>query len=238
MKKLLPYLLIALASAGVTAFVIFHFFGPDPEYWVERAKYDALADARVKEHADAIIALAAKDQVIKNQDKGIAEGAAKIAGLEAEKAARGQTIAERDKQIEALTKDAAVVIEANPAVKRLFEAQAAQIAELKQFNLALQSQVDELGIPIKTKGVDAETGEPIFVYPPGSITWRLNEKAQAYRAQRDTWKMEWEKEVALHQSETALRLGLEKRLYGGKFWKTVALLEPPIFAGLKVFKVI
>lgn len=167
------------------------------------------------------------DAEIKVRDAAIVESAARQAALEAEKVAlQGAVesaqaaidvklcaIADRDKRIAELeaAEPVAPELETHPLVINL----RAQIAEWKgKFSLAQGAIVEKDKIIFSLRGQLA-------------VQMKLTEE----------WKANYEREYALRLTSDGLRLGLEKKLYGGKIWKTVALVEPPVFGILAmIFK--
>jgi len=53
--------------------------------------------------------------------------------------------------------------------------------------------------------------------------------------QRDSWHADYLEEHSLRLKSDELRLGLEKKLYGGKFWQWVAIGEPVVFGLVMIF---
>ena len=237
MKKALPVAIVSFAlGVALGAIVVLKSCGPDKAYWVERAVYDRDAKERQDRLDNALGLLAEKE--IERQEERAATTAAneRVIELERQASAGSQAIAERDLELETLKVDAAAVIAANPAVKRLFEAYELGRKEDKAQIFTLKAQIAELGIPIEN-GTDPVTGKKLWLYPPGTTTGGLYAEILTTQEERDIWHRQYLEEHGLRLTSDALRLGLEKKLYGGKFWKIVALVEPPVFAALSlIFK--
>jgi hypothetical protein len=208
--------------------------GPDEAYWVKRAAYDRDVKDRQDKFDNAMGLLAEKEIERLEQQAATSAANERVHELELQAAAAAQTRAERDLEIEELKTDAAAAIAASPAVKRLVDAYELGRAEDKAQIFTLKEQIAKLGVPIEN-GQDPLTGKPLWLYPPGSITGGLYAEILTTREEREIWHRQYGEEHGLRLTSDALRLGLEKKLYGGKFWKYVALGEPVIFGIITIF---
>jgi len=233
-KKTLVVAIIAFAlGAALGAGIVLKSCGPDEAYWVKRSAYDRDVKDRQDKFDNAMGLLAEKE--IERQEEQAATTAAneRVLELEHKLSAGAHVIVKRDLEIETLKVDAAAAIEANPAVKRLFEAYEAGRIEDKAQIFNLTKQVAELGIPIEN-GTDPVTGKKLWIYPPGTTTGGLYAEILTTREERDIWRTQYIEEHGVRLTSDSLRLGLEKKLYAGKFWKIVALIEPPVFTALSL----
>lgn len=214
MKKLLPYLICLLIGALSGAFITLKSCGPDKAYWVERAAYDqAVKDAAEK---DALAAAELADvkataaRIIAAKNREIAEIIASSSKPSPAEAAKDVRIAELEEQVAE-----------HEAQGDLAGALAASKAEnsawAEKFSLAERRHQDSLSAL--------------------NNAWQVKFDAQVEASNKGIayWKDKAEKAEALRLTSDALRIGLEKKLYGGKFWKTVALLEPPVFTLIFIF---
>jgi hypothetical protein len=233
-KKLLPAVLIAFAiGAAIGSFITLKSCGPDKGYWVERAVYDRDAKDRQDRLDNALGLLAEKEIERLEQQAATSAANERILDLELQASAAAQGRAERDLEIKELKTDAAAAIAANPAIRRLVEAFELGRSEDHAEIFTLKKQIAELGIPIEN-GTDPATGKKRWLYPPGTTTGGLYAEILTTREEREIWKKQYGEEHGLRLTSDSLRVGLERKLYGGKFWKIVALVEPPIFASLSL----
>jgi len=233
-KKLLPLIIVFALGMAIGAGIVLKSCGPDKAYWIERAVYDRDVKARDDSYAAAMGLVAEKDIVISESAAALSKSAEKVTDLERMIMAGSQAVASQDREIERLKTDASAVIAANPAIKALVNAYEVQIANYKSQVFSLAQQVQELGVP-QEAGTDPQTGEKIWIYPEGTITFQLHRQLLATAAQRDAWHAQYEEEHGLRLSCDSLRLGLEKKLYGGKLWKYIALGETTIFGAIAFF---
>jgi hypothetical protein len=226
--------IIAFAlGAAIGAGIVLKSCGPDKAYWVKRAAYDRDVKDR-QDRLDNALGLLAEKEIERQEEQATTTAAnERVLDLEHKLSAGAHAIVKRDLEIETLKVDAAAAIEANPAVKRLFEAYEAGRIEDKAQIFNLTKQVAELGIPTEN-GTDPVTGKKLWLYPPGTTTGGLYAEILTTREERDIWRTQYIEERGLRLTSDSLRIGLEKKLYGGKFWKWVALIEPPVFAALSL----
>lgn len=210
----LPAALIALAlGAALGSFVTLKSCGPDKGYWIERSKYDADVKAGDANLAAALEVIAGKDKLIAEKDAGLAVREARIDELEYRAAGNAAELDALAKETAVLKADIAAVIAANPAVRALVENYDLRCAAYDRQVFSLCAIIDE---------ERAAKGD-----------WMA--KFNAAVVQRDIWHRQYDDEYALRLTSDALRVGLEKKLYGGKFWKYVALGEPVIFGIVSLF---
>lgn len=236
MKKPIAVALVAFAlGAAAGAGVVFKACGPDPAYWIERAVYDRDAKDR-QDRLDNALGLLAEKEIERLEEQAATSAAnERVLELERQASAAAQTRAERDLEIEALRTDAAAAIAANPAIRRLVEAFELGRAEDHAEIFTLKAQIAELGIPIPN-GMDPTTGKPLWLYPPGSITGGLYAEILTTREEREIWKTQYGEEHKLRLDGDVLRLGLERRVFPGKFWTAVGkgtAIGLIVFAGYK-----
>lgn len=188
-------ILIAAFCAGYYAAM--KTLGPDPAYWVRRAKYDADVAERDRRLAAALEVISGNDAVLGEKDAAIALKDEEIARLKVADQESTATIASLQGENVTLKEDAAAVIAANPSIRRLIENYDAQIAEYEKrvFNLARRAD---------TEAARADDFAAKFV-------------AAAF--QRDTWKKQYEDEHALRLFSESLVEENERRLASDKAWK-------------------
>ena len=215
-KKTPVVAIIAFAlGAALGAGIVLKSCGPDKAYWVERAKYDAdVADATQK-LGDALVIIAEKDLVIAKKDKDLVVRETRIDDLEAAAGRNAVKITALANETARLKADAQAVIDANPAVRALVD------------NFELRCVTYEKQIFTLSETVKEERG--------AKEDWIVK-----YDAKDVQYKEAWAaygREHGLRLTSDALRLGLEHKVYSGKFWKVVALMEPPVFGILSlIFK--
>jgi len=237
-KKTPVVAIIAFAlGAALGAGVVFKACGPDADYWIKRAVYDRDVQDRQDRLDNALGLLAEKE--IERQEEQAATAAAneRILDLEHQASAGAQAIAERDLEIETLKVDAQAVIAANPAVKRLVDAFELGRKEDKAQIFTLKAQIAELGIPIEN-GTDPETGKKLWLYPPGTTTGGLYAEILTTREEREIWRGQYFEEHTLRLDDDALRIGLEHKVYAGKFWKAVgkgAVITGVVWGGIELY---
>ena len=215
-KKTPVVAIIAFAlGAALGAGIVLKSCGPDKAYWVERAKYDAdVADATQK-LGDALVIIAEKDLVIAKKDKDLVVRETRIDDLEAAAGRNAVKITALANETARLKADAQAVIDANPAVRALVD------------NFELRCVTYEKQIFTLTETVKEERG--------AKEDWIVKFDAKDIQYQ-EAWAY-GQREHGLRLTSDSLRLGLEKKLYRGKFWKVVALMEPPVFGILSlIFK--
>ena len=234
MKKLLVPVLCLILGAAAGSIITLKACGPDKAYWIERAVYDRDVKDRQDRLDNALGLLAEKE--IERQEEQAATAAAneRVLELERQASAAAQDRAERDLDIETLKTDAAAAIAANPAIRRLVDAFELGRAEDRAEIFTLKKQIAELGLPIPN-GTDPVTGKKLWLYPPGTTTGGLYAEILTTREEREIWKKQYGEEHDLRLDGDALRLGLEKKLYGGKLWKYIALGETTIFGAIYIF---
>lgn len=205
--------IIAFAiGAAVGAGIVLKSCGPDKAYWIERAKYNADVKAQEQKVDAALAVIADKDKVIADKDKDLVGRETRIDDLEYTAASNGMKIDVLKKETAMLKADAQAVIDANPAVRALVE------------NFELRCVAYEKQIFTLVSIIDEER------MAKGDWIAKYNAKDVQYK---EAWGA-YEREHGLRLTSDALRLGLERKLYGGKFWKIVALFEPPVFAALSL----
>jgi len=230
---LIVFVLGAAAGAGV----VFKACGPDADYWIKRAVYDRDAKDRQDRLDNALGLLAEKE--IERQEEQAATMAAneRVLELEHQASAAAQGRAERDLEIEALKTNTAAAIVANPAIRRLVDAFELGRAEDHAEIFTLKAQIAELGIPIEN-GTDPETGKKLWLYPPGTTTGGLYAEILTTREEREIWHGQYFEEHTLRLDGDALRIGLEHKVYSGKFWKAVgkgATIAGVVWGGIELY---
>lgn len=211
-KKLIPYLLCLLVGGVAGSLITLKSCGPDKAYWVERAKYDA--DVKIQEQKvdAALVVIADKDKVIAERDKTLEVRETRIDDLEYQAGSNSVRIRALTKETAVLKANAQAAIDANPAVRALVE------------NFELRCVAYEKQIFTLVGIIDEER------MAKGDWIAKYNAKDVQFK---EAWAA-YEREHGLRLTSDALRLGLEKKLYGGKFWKIVALVEPPVFVILSL----
>jgi hypothetical protein len=213
MKKAVPVIVALAIGILIGMFLATKIFGPDRAYWIERTKYDADVAAQERKTNAALAVVAEKDALIVGKDEDLAARETRIDELE-EKAV-GAAL-ERDalaKETAVLKADAAAAIAANPVVRALVDNYELRLAASDRQIFTLTATLEE---------ERAAKGDWIAKYDAAVV-------------QRDEYKALFENEHQLRLDGDALRLGLEKKLYGGKFWKWVALGEPVAFGLVLIF---
>ena len=212
MKKIIPCLICLLVGGAAGSFITLKSCGPDKAYWVERAKY--YSDVKVQEQKveDALAIIADKDLIIAEKDKDLAARETKIDDLEYTAGTNAVRIGALTRETAVLKADAQAVIDANPAVRALVE------------NFELRCVAYEKQIFTLTGIINEERAAK------GDWIAKYNAKDVQFK---EAWAA-YEREHTLRLWSDSLRLGLEKKLYGGKFWKVVALAEPPLFGILSL----
>jgi len=213
-KKPLALILIAFAlGAALGAGVVLKSCGPDKGYWIERAKYDKDVAAQEAKTTEALAMIREAGQIIIDKDNDLAAREAKIDGLEAQAADYFTELDALAKETAVLKVNAQAVIAANPAVRALVENYELRIAASDRRVFTLTAIIDEERMA---------KGDWIAKYGAAIV-------------QRDEWHRLYDDEHALRLTSDALRLDLEKKLYGGKFWRTVAIIEPLVFGAITIF---
>ena len=231
---LIAFVLGAAAGTGV----VFKACGPDADYWTKRAVYDRDAKDRQDRLDNALGLLAEKEIERLEQQAATSAANERVLELEHQASAAAQGRAERDLEIEALKTNAAAAIEANPAIRRLVDVFELGRAEDHAEIFTLKKQIAELGIPIPN-GTDPTTGKPLWLYPPGSVTGGLYAEILTTREEREIWKTQYGEEHTLRLDGDTLRLGLEHKIYSGKFWKAVgkgAVITGTIVGGIELYQ--
>lgn len=214
-KKLIPYLLCLLVGGVAGSFITLKSCGPDKAYWIERAKYDADVKAQEQKVDAGLAVIADKDKVIADKDKDLVVRETRIDDLESQAGSNAVRIGALTKETAVLKANAQAVIDANPAVRALVE------------NFELRCVGYEKQIFTLVGIIDEER------MAKGDWIAKYNAKDVQYK---EAWGA-YEREHGLRLTSDALRIGLERKLYGGKFWKIVALAEPAVFAALSlIFK--
>lgn len=201
----------AAAAAGFFAIVCFNRAcgtGPDRAYWVERAEYDQAVEAAAKKDAQAAADLAEVKEtaarIIAAKDRELAEILESSLKPAPDEAAKDARIAELEAKVAE-----------HEAQGDLAEALAASKAEnsawAEKFSLAERRHQDSLSAL--------------------NNAWQVKFDAQveSSSAEISDLKDKLDREHGLRLTSDALRIGLEKRLYGGKLWKYVAIGEPIVF---------
>ena len=230
---LVVFILGAAAGAGV----VFKACGPDADYWIKRAVYDRDAKDRQDRLDNALGLLAEKE--IERQEEQAATSAAneRVLELERQASAGARAIAARDAQLEVLRADAETAIAANPAIRALVDAYELGRREDRAQIFTLKAQVAELGIPIEN-GTDPATGKKLWLYPPGTTTGGLYAEILTTREEREIWKTQYGEEHKLRLDGDTLRIGLEHKVYSGKFWKAVgkgATIAGVVWGGIELY---
>jgi len=202
----------------VVAFLIACFFlirscsGPDKKYWIQRAAYDADVKTQEQKVGAALAIIADKDKVIAVKDKDLVARETRIDDLESQAGSNSVRIGALTRETAVLKANAQAVIDANPAVRALVENFELRCAGYEKQIFTLVSIIDE---------ERAARGDWIAKYNAKDVQFK------------EAWAA-YEREHALRLTSDALRIGIEKKLYGGEFWKIVALVEPPLFATLSL----
>lgn len=215
MKKLLPALLGAFAiGAAAGAFITLKSCGPDKGYWVERAAYD---------------------QAVKDSADRDAQAAAELADV---KATAARIIAAKNREI-------AEILASSSKPSPAEAAKDARIAELEATVAEHEAQGDLAGALAASKAENSAWAEKFGLAErrhQDSLSalnnaWQVKFDAQVESSSIEIayWKDKADRAEALRLTSDALRIGLEKKLYGNKFWKAVALAEPPIFTLIFIF---
>jgi len=212
-KKILVVAIIAFVlGAAAGAGIVLKSCGPDEAYWVERAKYDADVKTQEQKVGAALAIIADKDKVIAVKDKDLVARETRIDDLESQAGSNSVRIGALTRETAVLKANAQAAIDANPAVRALVENFELRCAGYEKQIFTLVGIIDE---------ERAAKGDWIAKY---------NAKDVQYK---EAWGA-YEREHGLRLTSDALRVGLERKLYGGKFWKIVALVEPPVFAALSL----
>jgi len=212
-KKTLLVAIIGFAlGAAVAAGIVLKSCGPDKAYWVERAKYDADVKTQEQKTDMALAIIAEKNRTIAERDKTLKVRETRIDDLESQAGSNSVRIGALTREMAVLKANAQAVIDANPAVRALVE------------NFELRCVGYEKQIFTLTSIIDEER------MAKGDWIAKYNAKDVQFK---EAWAA-YERERALRLTSDALRVGLEKKLYGGKFWKWVAIAEPPLFGILSL----
>ena len=212
-KKTLTVAIITFAlGMGLGAGIVLKSCGPDKAYWVKRDAYDAEVRARDEALAVGLAVIADKDKVIAEKDKDLAVRETRIDDLEYQAASNAVKIDALAKETAVLKANVQAVIDANPAVRALVE------------NFELRCVGYEKQIFTLVGIIDEER------MAKGDWIAKYNAKDVQFK---EAWAA-YEREHGLRLTSDALRLGLERKLYGGKFWKWVAIAEPPVFVILSL----
>ena len=215
MKKLLVPILCLLVGAAAGSIITLKFCGPGKAYWIERSKYDADVLTANQKFEDALVIIAEKSLVIAEKNKVLAVRETRIDDLEVAAGRNAVKITALANETARLKTDAQVVIDANPAVRALVD------------NFELRCVTYEKQIFTLSETVKEERG--------AKEDWIVKYDAKDVQYE-EAWAA-YGREHGLRLTSDALRLDLEKKLYGGKFWKVVALVEPPVFGILSlIFK--
>ena len=212
-KNLLPWALAGFLALGCLALLDRSCAGPDPAYWVERAKYD---------------------QAVKNAAAKDAQAAAELV---AAKAIAAEIIAAKDREIKE-------IIAASSKPSTAEQAKDRKISELQAKVESLEAQGDLAGALAASKAENSAWAEKFSLAErrhQDSLSALNNAWQVKFDAQVETsnieigyWKDKYDREHGLRLTSDSLRLGLEKKLYGGKFWKWLALGEPVVFGIISV----
>lgn len=204
MKKLLPYVALALAVVALF-FALRSCGGPDERYWIAKATYDQ----RVKDAA--------------------AQHVTDMGTIDTQKG----TIAEKNAAI--AEKDAKVTQYVDKVSTLTAELRALQNAEPVQPELESQPLVINLRAQVGNLTRMASISINIIAEKDAIIAdWTAKFDAQVTIS--ETYKTAYDREHGLRLTSDALRLDLEKQLYGGKFWKALAIGEPIVFAAITILK--
>jgi hypothetical protein len=212
-KKFLPWILVGALALGLLALIDRSCGGPDAKYWVKRAVYDKDVAARIAKTTEVLAMIKEAGQVIIDKDNDLAARESKIDELEAQTADYFTELDALAKETAALKANAAMVIAANPAVRALVD------------NFELRLAASDRQIFTLTATIEEERA--------AKADWIA--KYDAAILQRDAWQGEYNDEHALRLTCDSLRLDLEKHAQGGKFWRTVAIIEPIVFGAIAIF---
>ena len=208
-------LLVAIIGFALGAGIVLKSCGPNKAYWIERAKYDADVKTQEQKVGAALAIIAEKNRTIAERDKTLEGRETRIDDLESQAGSNSVRIGALTREMAVLKANAQAVIDANPAVRALVENFELRCVGYEKQILTLVSIIDEERMA---------KGDWIAKYNAKDVQFK------------EAWAA-YEREHALRLWSDSLRLGLEKKLYGGKFWKVIALVEPPVFAGLSlIFK--
>jgi len=212
-KKLLVPILCLLVGAAAGSIITLKSCGPGKAYWIERSKYDADVLTANQKFEDALVIIAEKSLVIAEKNKVLAVRETRIDDLEVAAGRNAVKITALANETARLKTDAQVVIDANPAVRALVD------------NFELRCVTYEKQIFTLSETVKEERG--------AKEDWIVKYDAKDVQYE-EAWAA-YGREHGLRLTSDALRLDLEKKLYGGKFWKWVAISEPAVFAAITIF---
>lgn len=212
MSKTISGLAVVLlfAAGFFTGHIVTKTAGPDEDYWVKRADYDAAVAERDLKLEAALEDVAAKDQVIVSTQQEAQAAKAEQERLE------GVLQAQRleDRQLEAenerLRTEVQPLIDANPKLRELIRS-----FDLRLFNK--DAQIKTLTQERDQARIESAANYTSYVAAAG---------------QAATWKKQYDDEHALRLSGDALRLGLEDKYKTSRFWASLGKWGPPAAFGL------
>jgi len=204
-KNLVPWVLAGFLALGCLALLDRSCAGPDPAYWVERAKYDAENKAAAELHAADLAVIAADKETIAKKDAEISAIMTNASKPTPAEQAKDRTIAELQAKVERLEAS-------GDLAGALATAKTEISAWAEKFSLAERRHQDSLSALNNAWQVKFDAQVDISVH----------------------WEAAYNREHGLRLTCDSLRLGLEKKLYGGKFWKWLALGEPVVFGIISV----
>lgn len=238
-KKPLALVAIFAFAIGAAAgtIIVLKSCGPDTKYWMRAAVHDEQVRQMKAAHERTLERNAVLEADNRAKDEDIRGQAAELKRLKGTTVAADAEIGNLEAQNKRLRQDAQAAIDANPALQALIANFDLQIKAHVEKEDSLLVRLTIVGEPYDTGEKDAD-GRPVIGYPDGTVTANLHAQALSYKATADGWETDYNVLQSSFEDEHGLRLHLERKLYGGKFWKAVALIEPPLFGALKLFKVI
>jgi hypothetical protein len=213
-KNLLPWALAGFLAIACLALLDRSCAGPDPAYWVEKAKYDqAVKNAAAKDAqaaAELVAAKAIAAEIIAAKDREIKEIIAASSKPSPAEQAKDRKISELQAKVESLEAQ-------GDLAGALAASKAENSAWAEKFSLAERRHQDSLSAL--------------------NNAWQVKFDAQVETSNIEIgyWKDKYNREYGLRLTSDSLRTKLEGQVSRGEFWKWVALGEPVVFGLIRIF---